>query len=489
MKQLLHKAKESKTVSKRLFLAWLLLPGAIVARDLRWTPQALSQSVPNLGVRVEHMGTMTADDLNQEITKLRPTITGQSLSLYDQYNDNGKGPARPFDAATMGAKNGVAIYRITYNTTIPENGKTYPVSGLLVVPDLSKNRVPLVSWQHGTVLDPMDTPSNLVRRDGQKLVFDRSVETLLNVVRLGGNGFAIAASDYIGNGQYASSPTAQTYAVKGATQQTTLDMILAAKKVLIQLGKPADSLFLNGWSQGGMNTQWLAEKLQTSGHAITRQSAICPPADTVKLVGYWMNDYPGDPPWLTSAVPLMFGAYEDYYGISKMLQKAIKPQYLDAARQMYKKQIPWQDEALLSKIIQWEKKGEPYFGFPRTPKEQINPEFINDFNNRRGSFYQHIAKNTALTVKYQAPIRFYAGSGDNVVPPRVSVQPAVAYQHKLGNRAVAVVDLGPSATHRSAFVGALFGSRQDPTIDLLTWFKAAQSRSPVTPQAAPAAGS
>lgn len=81
----------------------------------------------------------------------------------------------------------------------------------------------------------------------------------------------------------------------------------------------------------------------------------------------------------------------------------------------------------------------------------LNPQFVAAYNNRRGEFYRHVSDNTALTVKFKAPVRFYGATGDTVVPWRVSLAAGLAYQQRLGNASASGVDFGPKADHRSAF--------------------------------------
>jgi len=62
-----------------------------------------------------------------------------------------------FETTTMGIKfpkpkNAVTLYKVIYNTSIPEkNNQPTIASGLIAIPDLPDRTLPIVSWQHGTV--------------------------------------------------------------------------------------------------------------------------------------------------------------------------------------------------------------------------------------------------------------------------------------------------------------------------------------------------
>ena len=99
-------------------------------------------------------------------------------------------------------------------------------------------------------------------------------------------------------------------------------------------------------------------------------------------------------------------------------------------------------------------------------------EFIDEFNNKKGAFYEKIVENTALETKYNKPSTFYGGVLDNVVPERFAIQIPVRYQESLGSSLATGISIDSVATHRSAFLGSLFGSASDPSNNLLQWLNA-----------------
>ena len=396
-----------------------------------------------------------ASELNAFLSQKTIQGADQALSVYEFFNE---GNAAPRFEDSMGAVNGIDVYRVTYTTRSPDPGKRYRVSGLLSVPvsatqTSTGNNLPLVSWQHGTILYPQDAPSNLFKQDAINLDpygIPYSAETLFNLVKLGGNGFVVAASDYIGND---NSKNTQAYAVKETTVQTSHDMIKASKAILSTLGIISEDVFLNGWSQGGLNTQWLANALQAKGDPAERIAVSSGPSDVYQTLKYWVNDYPGTPPWLSSVVPLLIGAYQKYYNMDGLMRKSIQPQYLKTAKQIYNKTYDWS-------------KGLP--NLPVDPKQMLTDKIIGQINSGEGVFADKIINNTALQAEYISSSVFFGGDNDTVVPPLYSIMIPVDYQASLGSTIASGENMGAAATHRSTFLSSLFDKSQSNVLDLFT---------------------
>jgi len=427
------------------------------------------------------IGNPSAGRLNDHICQ--PLAIGESV--YDFFNEHQHlSPYLP----CMGASNGVDLYRIHYRTRIPETQSEETVSGLLAIPQLQdRAEFPMVSWQHGTIFEAADAPSCIYENGTinlNSIGLPRSIETLLNIVSLAGNGYIVAAADYVGNGY---SRTAQAYACKEATVQTIKDMLLASRCLIQHLGLRSDKLFLNGWSQGGLNTQWLAQALQdrhaqgsTEIPLPARVAAVSAPSNLALLCGYWMNSFAGDPNWLTPVTPILFGAYQTYYGISGLMEQAVRPEYLEIANMIFNQQFPWAE-------VNWNEatpicRLNPAIGsnvcLPKRPFDMVNREFLADFNQGKGEFYRQIKANTALHGRYAMPCRFYGGAADAVVPQWSSITLPEEHQRLQGSLLTSgvPVDSGmpvtpertgnPGATHRSTFLASLF----HPGLNVRSWF-------------------
>ncbi len=136
------------------------------------------------------------------------------------------------------AKNGVKLYRVRYQSTIPElKNKTIETTGLVAIPDFaltsSKKNLPLLSYQHGTVYGKEEVPS----------MPENSPETQMMLAQFGGQGYVVIGADYFGMGD---SKENEGYMVKGSHQQATYDMLLASESVLKHLKVSTGPLFLSG---------------------------------------------------------------------------------------------------------------------------------------------------------------------------------------------------------------------------------------------------
>ena len=416
------------------------------------------------------LGDLTAAELNDALTADSISYQGSDrqtyrVSHYALFNENSA--AAPFDTS-KGAANGVDLYKVGYR--INNKGKLDAVTGLLALPTgATKTTLPLLSWQHGTVMSANDAPSSIMLDDqlqrtpiGSTLTGQiRSTETLFNLVRFAGNGYAMAAADYNGNG---GSTTAQYYGVQDPTVKAMTGMITASRAILSRLNVKTNKLFLNGWSQGALNSLWLARSLRQSRVAVAKQATSSTFSDMTKCAAYWFNSFQGDPVWGTSVFPLLIGAYESYYNLKGLMKEAFKTQYLPLALAMQQGKLNWDQVPPV-------KQGEGLFGLPIKAENLLNEKFIKDFNNKRGRFYSKFSLNTkTMDGKYSYPSRFYGGAKDTIIPAGVSVDQPVNYFAPLATG----INIGPEATHRSTFVGSLFGSALDPANDIGTWFNAPQ---------------
>lgn len=232
-------------------------------------------------------GSAASAVLGPPVRLTRERLDAWAGEFFPAFNQAGLLPA--FSAARLGARHDVALRTVTTFTRIPETGERVAVTGLLAVPESVKGRIPLVSWQHGTILSRDQVPSNLVRlgNAGYKPSdAGDSLETLFILHRMAGQGFAVVAADYLGKGDLRGE-RGEAYGVKEATVATCCDILEAGLAGLDQLGLQSSALFLNGWSQGGANTQWVHQALRRRGVSITASAAQSPFNNLVEVLRYW----------------------------------------------------------------------------------------------------------------------------------------------------------------------------------------------------------
>lgn len=420
------------TLSRRSFLK----STSVAAGSL-----ALSTAIP--GTALAAPATRTNPSGPVRVSKER--LDKLAATFYAVFNEGNILPA-PFPDK-FAARNDVELRRIVTFTRIPETGERVEVSGLLAVPAGARGALPLVSWQHGTILSFDEVPSNLLRLDDQKYELRDnvdSIETLFNIQRFAGNGYAVVAADYVGKGPYRRRRS-EAYAVKGATVQCCLDVLSAGQRELRTLGLRQSSLFLNGWSQGALNTQWLKQEMQRRGIKVRAAAAESPFNNLAESFHYWSNpaaypasesSYPMPPAWITPCIIVLLGSYRRYYGLNDLFKTAIKPQYRAFAEKY------WTDYSLDGEIA----KSIPPAGDFLT--DGFFDRFTNDTNSK---FMRRLGDNGTTFWDYDSPIKFYYGMADEALPPRL-VQPAIVAG---GHFADGVPVKG--ASHRGTFLASLYG--------------------------------
>ena len=369
----------------------------------------------------------------------------------------------PFSVSQHGARHDVELRRLTTYTRVPETGERVEVTGLLAVPAQAKGRIPVVSWHHGTILSFDQVPSNLVRLgDAAYRVSDEgdSLETLFNLHRLAGQGFAVIAADYLGKGPLRQS-RGEAYAVRDATVQTCSDVLDAGLRGLKQQGLLPSALFLNGWSQGGLNTQWVHQALRRRGVSITASAVQSPFNNLVEALRYWTGQlptsdkstYPLVPGWASLCLIVVLGSYREYYRLPDLFRTAIKPRYLDFAEKYWRTYKL--DPADLSQA-------------PTSAGDLLVDGLLDRFTAQPNSqFLAHLGSNISSFHTYDSPFRFYYGQADEALHPYMMGAALAA----AGSRAEAVSV--PRASHRGTFLASLYGEGQvvGGLGNVPTWFR------------------
>jgi len=370
----------------------------------------------------------------------------------------------PFDAKTQGARFDVDLHRIVTHTLVPETGEKLKISGLVALPVGIKEELPLLSWQHGTILCFDQVPSNLtLLADPAYELTDAadSLETLFNVQRFAGRGYAVVAADYVGKGPFRNG-RGEGYAVKGVSGRTCMDILVAGQTAVQSLGLRLSKLFLHGWSQGALNTQWLHQALRVKSRPLAGTAVASPFNDLNEAWSFWAGvqtfpppkgttSYPALPNWIALCMIIALGSYELQYGLNGLMKSAIRPEFHEFASRF------WKDYKLDADQTK---------SFP-TGETLLVPGFF-DYatDDRNSAFLRHFAANRASYWNYDSPIRFHYGLADEAIHP-VMVFRALSAAGKL---ATGVPVSGGS--HRSTFLAGLYGdaSTLGGSENVLDWF-------------------
>jgi pimeloyl-ACP methyl ester carboxylesterase len=360
-------------------------------------------------VTCQYIGEYSIDRLNEILTKEAQAFTP------------------PFHVEFPRPANAVKLYRIKYSTVIPEQqNRQVTASGLIALPDVQAKVLPVVSFQHGTVFNRTSVPSN---PDDPY-----STETRLMIARFAGMGYMVIAADNIGKGV---STEPDNYMVKESTAQACLDMLYAAQKVCPEHNVAMGDLFLSGWSQGALSTVIFLNKLESLGIPVRASVSVCTPNDLYAMFARFTNVHTDlDVQWTIGVVCLMICSYEEYYDMKGLSAIAIKPEYLQAARDLYSNKKGWGDVA---------------GSLPATTKELLQEDFAAEADLGENSFCRQLKENVAYRWRFKTPTRFYWGQIDEVITPYINTLP-VEYQHTIGGATSQAVFAGEKANHRGTFL-------------------------------------
>jgi len=142
------------------------------------------------------------------------------------------------DLAAM-ATYDVKLFKIKYKTTF--DGQQVEASGLVAAPvNLSGDKkFPMMSFQHGDLTRDQDAPTNSPEGG-----------IYAKICYMASSGLIVVMPDYIGYG--ATADKSHPYMIKGLNVVPILDMIRAAKELVVdeKVCKYDDRLFLTGLSEG-----------------------------------------------------------------------------------------------------------------------------------------------------------------------------------------------------------------------------------------------
>lgn len=386
----------------RAFLVAALLGAALVPASAQTAPVQVASDV-----KYEFLARWDVDRLNKILQTDTPAFTGVKMSYT---------PAR----------NAVRLYRITYNSVIPEmNNKPTVTSGLLAVPDTEGKSFPTVSYQHGTVYGRQEVPSFM----------EQSPETQLMIAQFAGQGYMVIGADYFGLG---ISKEPEGYMVKGSHQQATYDMVMASRAVTASMKLSSDKLFLTGWSQGGFVTMALLEKLEAAGVKVDGAATASAPLDVYALMeGFLVYPRKFDAVWLNSIMILSSFAYENYYGVPGLARALLTDEYYAISKKAYDR-VPFNPSDITTDL-----------------RKLIRPEYFEPQYFANSAFGKLVASAQSYRWVIKSPVRNYYGETDEAITTGVG-RMAMTYAQSMGsgNPNVEAVSTGPT-THRGTFATAV----------------------------------
>jgi hypothetical protein len=328
------------------------------------------------------------------------------------------------------AQHPVRVYKVIYETIDPRGFPTQ-ASGAVALPINPGKALPMLSYQHGTVLRKSDVPSN------------QSTETMVGVL-FASTGYAAALPDYLGLGD---SPGFHPYHHARSQATAAVDLLRAGRTVSATNSIALNGqIFLAGYSQGGHATMALhreIEALHTNEFTITASAPMAGPYD---MSGITMQDFLSDrampnPYYL----PYLLEGYREIYGLADSLGELLKAPY---------------DSILPPLLDGLHSSSEVNDAMPARGVEILKPEylqaFLEDFNH---PLRRALRENDVYDWTPAAPMRLYHCSGDEDVLYANSVKARDTF-HSRGATGVLLLNPVPGGAHGDCILPSMIAAKE-----------------------------
>lgn len=218
----------------------------------------------------------------------------------------------------------IVMHKVWYKTT-GIDGKPDTATGLVVFPMVENKPLPLLCYQHGTVNDPTDVPSD--RKGGWELA---GVGASL--------GYVAMAADYLGLGE---SRGFHPYVHAATEASAAIDLLYATKELAAKQNFPLNGqLFLTGYSQGGHASMALHRELERNYRQEFPVTAAAHLSGPYSISGETFKRLVSDEPYnyvgYTAWVAL---SYNQMYKIHDNIEKILKQPYADMSMRFYRHEI------------------------------------------------------------------------------------------------------------------------------------------------------
>jgi pimeloyl-ACP methyl ester carboxylesterase len=291
-------------------------------------------------------------------------------------------------------KYNVQVYLIEYKTHYLDS--EIIASGLVSLP-LVHRRLPIISFQNGTITLKEDAPSvNPSKTDYRALQ------------ALAGNGYIFLMPDYPGFGT--SADLVHPYYHMVSTHDAVIDMIHACNELLSEIGNGIsnnDSVFLMGYSQGGWATMSTLQEIEnggSSGLEVIAASCGAGAYDLIKESAYFINQETFTDPFY---LPYFIYAHQSVGEITDPLEKFFQEPYAE--------RIP----NLFSGLNDFDEINDQ---LTDTISDLLTENLINNFVNDE-SFAElrtSLSENSIVPWQAKARIHLYHGTADQLVPSELS---------------------------------------------------------------------
>jgi pimeloyl-ACP methyl ester carboxylesterase len=312
------------------------------------------------------------------------------------------------------AQLGINSYKINYMTT-DDNGNAVEASGLVTVPQLSKEflvgfkalkkrdfSLSIVSDQHGTIFTDAEAPTKEI-----SATKPNTLSTLFSAAAL----YMTVQPDYIGHGD---SKGEHPFILEKSLANSTVDMIEAAIAFANKAGLPINGqVFLSGYSEGGYATLAAAKEIQQH-HPDIELKAVAPMAGPYDLesIGLGAISAPmmAFPPYLAYVVHSYDKSYKDVSAKDIIVDKY---------------------QPILNTIFDGEHNSSvAYISLPnvltggqdgQTPDKLFKSTFMSSYqNDKTQPLRKHFAENSPIDWKPTVSMKLVHCTNDNIIPYEMS---------------------------------------------------------------------
>ena len=292
-------------------------------------------------------------------------------------------------------------YKLNYLTE-DFDGEKVLCSGSIYFPRNIDCEPPILSWQHGTMVNNFFAPSNIGNTDND----------LIGAIGAS-NGYIVTMSDFIGLGD---GEGIHNY-IHAKTQATsTIDLILIAKEISNEIigVESNDQLFLFGYSQGGHATMATVKEIETFFSDQLQITASAPMAGPYDMSGAQRimletgNYYP-NPGYL----PYIILSYNKIYNLYDNLNEIFKAPFTNIEEMYNGNYSMWQINNYIWEIAQENFGISPYEFSPiNIFNEDYYQNYLEDENH---PFRVALADNNVFDFIPTSPMRMLHCSGDDNV--------------------------------------------------------------------------
>jgi len=206
----------------------------------------------------------------------------------------------------------VDAYKVIYQTP-DASGDTTIASGALFMPQNVPCGAPIISYQHGTISNNSNVPSNM------------GGEFIIGLIAAA-HGYVVCMPDYLGMGDGSGF---HPYSHAATEASAVLDMIRAGKTFCSNSGTPLnDQLFLMGYSQGGHATMASIREIELYYPTEFNVVATVPMAGPYDMSGVQRELLESDSVYSQPGyLPYIMLGYNEVYGLFDSIQQVLKPPY------------------------------------------------------------------------------------------------------------------------------------------------------------------